>query len=82
MSRREMLAGAAAAAVTGTAAEAARGSYPPVAELQNQLPCHPGDRLGKLISWRGRVLQPVFLRAEERPGGTYVVTLRLEEYRG
>ena len=51
--------------------------FPPVSELMRELALHPGDRLPKLIPWRGRLLQPVFRGATHRGGGRYVVELEL-----
>ena len=50
--------------------------YPPVSVLQDQLPVHPGDRLGKLVNWHGELYQPVYVRATG-VNGTYYVTLKL-----
>jgi hypothetical protein len=75
--RRDFLLAATAAAVVPAIAEAAAPVFPPVKELERQLPCPPGAALPKLIDWAGRRFQPVYLHTVQQPGGIYQVTLKL-----
>jgi hypothetical protein len=59
------------------AAPAIAGDYPPIAYLQDRLPAHPGDPLAKLIPWKGRLLQPYYVRAKAVGNGEYDVRIRL-----
>lgn len=56
--------------------------YPPVGYLQDKLPVHPGDPLGRLIDWppgSGRLLQPRYLSGRYDGDGVYTVKLKLDE---
>ena len=74
--RRTWLLGAVALLVGGRHGNAL-SAYPPVKVLEDQLPCHPGDPLPRLISYRGRTFQPRYVSAEARANGIYIVTLKL-----
>jgi hypothetical protein len=53
------------------------GTYPSVAELQNNLNLRPGTVLPRAIIHSGRVFEVFYVAAVAKPNGEYVVTLRL-----
>lgn len=73
---------ASAGALVSTAVAEPRApaaDYPPVSYLQDHLPLHPGNLIGKLIPWNGRMLQPRYLSGRHNGNGVYSVKLKLDE---